>query len=61
LPGGFSRAVDIEYGPSVSLPIHQPTGLLIGREWASEQIIKKERAQRFDRNFGERRQKARKC
>jgi hypothetical protein len=35
--------------------VHQPSGLLVGREWTSEQIIEKERAQGFERRLGQRR------
>jgi hypothetical protein len=59
LAGSFPRPVDIKDHPVVSLSIHQPSRLLVGRERAREQIIKKERAQRFDWSLGERGQKAR--
>jgi hypothetical protein len=54
LPGGFPRAIDVEHGPGVSRSIHQPSGLLVVREWASEQIIEKECTQGFDRFLGQR-------
>jgi len=61
LAGGFSCAIDVYDHPGVPCSIHQPSRLLVGRQWAGKQIIEKERAQRFDWDLGERCQKAREC
>jgi hypothetical protein len=44
LAGGFTRAVDVKHHPGVSRSIHQSSGLLVVREWPTEQIIEKDRA-----------------
>jgi hypothetical protein len=41
--GGLTGAINVEDHPGVALSIHQPSGLLVVGEWASEQIIEKER------------------
>jgi hypothetical protein len=64
--GGFSRAIEVYDHPGVSRSIHQSPSLLlvcvvgVGREWATEQIIEKERPQGFDGGLGQCRHKARK-
>jgi hypothetical protein len=55
LPGCLPRAIDIKDYPAGSGSIHQPSGLLVGGEWATLEIIKKERAQRFNGCFCQRR------
>src|SRR5260370_1049062 len=48
LAGGFTRAIDIEDHPLEALSILQAACLPLLREWATEQIVKKQGAQRFD-------------
>jgi hypothetical protein len=61
----LARPVDVKDHPGVARSIQQSPGLLlvcgggVGREWATLEIIEKERAQGFDWRLGERRQKAR--
>ena len=55
LPGGFPRPVNVKDGPGVPSSIHQSARLLVGGERTREQIIEKERAQRFSWFLGERR------
>jgi len=55
LPSRLPRAVDVKDHPAVSRSIHQPSGLLVVGEWASQQIIEKEHAQGFDRFLRQRR------
>jgi hypothetical protein len=44
LAARFSRPIDVDDNPAVTLSIHQSSRLLVGGEWPSEQIIKKEGA-----------------
>jgi hypothetical protein len=55
LAGGFTRPVEVKDRPGVSRSLHQPCGLLVVGQWASEQIIEKERPQSFDRFLPQRR------
>src|SRR5260370_20893819 len=50
----LTRAINIKDYPRVSNSIRHPTHLLLGREWATEQIIEKERAQGCNGRFGQR-------
>src|SRR5579875_2177436 len=43
LAGRLARAINVKDLPGVSRSIHQFSRLLVGSEWASEQIIEKER------------------
>ncbi len=55
--GRLTGAIKIKDHPGVSRSIRQPTNLLLGGvagEWATEQIIEKERAQGFNRCLGQR-------
>jgi len=61
LTGSFPRAIDVKDPPAVSLPIYQPSRLLVGCQRAAQQVIEKERAQGFDGSLGEGGQKAREC
>jgi hypothetical protein len=55
LPGRLPRPIDIKDHPAGSGSIHQPSDLLVGGEWATLEISKKEGAQRFNRRFCQRR------
>ena len=55
LAGCLPRPIDVKDHPAVSCSIHQPSGLLVGGEWATLEIIKKEGAQGFNGRFCERR------
>lgn len=59
LPRRFPRPINVKDFPGVPHAIQQFPRLPVGCERASEQIIEKERAQRFDGSFGERCQNAR--
>jgi hypothetical protein len=59
LAGGLTRAIDIEDHPLEALSIRQAACLPLFREWAAEQIVKKQGAQRFDWLLSQSRQKAR--
>ncbi len=57
LAGRLTRAIKIKDHPGVSRSIRQPPHLLLGGvagEWATEQIIEKERAQGFNRCLSQR-------
>jgi hypothetical protein len=58
LAGGLSGAIHIEDEVVRSLAIPHPTRLLLFRQWASQQIVEKERAERLDRGRVEGGQKA---
>jgi hypothetical protein len=51
LSGCLPRPIDVKDHPAVSCSIHQPSGLLVGEERATEQILKKEGAQAFNGRF----------
>ena len=59
LPGCLPCPIKVKDHPAVPCSIPQPSGLLVRRQRAGEQIIEKERAQGFDWSLGERCQKAR--
>ena len=59
MPCRFPRAIDIKDDPGASCAIRQPSRLFVLREWATPEIIEKERAQGVNRRLGERGQKAR--
>ena len=56
LPGRLPRPIDVKDHPALSCSIHQPSGLLVGGERATFEIIKKEGAQGFNGRFGQRRE-----
>src|SRR5207247_6455321 len=60
LARGLTRAINIEDHPLEALSIPQAPCLPLFREWATEQIVKKQGAQRFDWLLPQSRQKARK-
>jgi hypothetical protein len=51
LASGFARLINIKDDPLTTHSIQQASRLLVVRERANEQIIQKERAQRFDGGF----------
>ena len=51
LAGCLPRPIDVKDDPGVVPSIQQASGLLVGREWATEQIIEKERTQGFNGRF----------
>jgi hypothetical protein len=55
----FSRAINIKDDPRIPSAIREPTRVPVGREWATHEIIEKERAQSVNRCLSECCQKTR--
>jgi hypothetical protein len=55
LPGRFPRAIEVKDHPRLPCSIQQLSGLLVGGERTTREIIEKEGAQGFDRLLGQRR------
>jgi hypothetical protein len=54
LTGRLPCPINVEDHPGVSRTIYQPAGLLVGREWPIEQIIKEQAAQGFHGDWRQR-------
>jgi hypothetical protein len=48
LPSRFPRAIDVADGPGMTCSIQQASGLRVGREGSTEQIVQKQGMQPFD-------------